>query len=197
MIQHTFLRKDLRRQRRAIGLLTMVLLSPTVHAAFCNPFEPKTLAAFETSLAEDYPDLRHLSPEQLSLDSDQPKILLDVREPEEFAISHLAGAIQVDPDASSAEVRRLIGTRTTARSENVPVVFYCSVGYRSSKLAERVRKDLKADGISTIANLRGGIFAWANRGLPVVNDKGPTRAVHPYDDCRAPLLNATRPRPGP
>lgn len=176
------------RQRQATWLLMLALLSPTVDAAFCNPFEPKTLAAFEASLAEDYPDLRQLSPEQL-LASDKSPLLLDVRKPEEFAISHLAGAIQVDPDASSAEVRRLIGTRMTAPSKNVPVVFYCSVGYRSSKLAERVRKDLKADGVSTIANLRGGIFAWANRGLPVVDGKGPTRAVHPYDDCRAPLLN--------
>lgn len=176
------------RQLQATWLLNLALLSPTVDAAFCNPFEPKTLAAFEASLAEDYPDLRQLSPEQL-LASDKPPLLLDVRKPEEFAISHLAGAIQVDPDASSAEVRRLIGTRMTAQSKNVPVVFYCSVGYRSSKLAERVRKDLKADGISTIANLRGGIFAWANQGLPVVDGKGPTRAVHPFDDCRAPLLN--------
>jgi hypothetical protein len=56
------------------------------------------------------------------------------------------------------------------------VVVYCSVGWRSAALADR----LLAAGLDDVHNLRGSIFDWANKGLPLVRDGEPAREVHPY-----------------
>jgi rhodanese-related sulfurtransferase len=104
-------------------------------------------------------------------DPAQPTLqLLDVREPAEFAVSHLPGAIRVNPSASAREV-------TPRLNSGRPVIVYCSVGYRSSRLAER----LIAAGVPRVSNLDGSIFAWANEGRPLVSDAGPVRRVHPYN----------------
>jgi rhodanese-related sulfurtransferase len=99
----------------------------------------------------------------------QPQ-LLDVREPAEYAVSHLAGAIQVSPDSSAAKVLARINPHR-------PVVVYCSVGYRSSQMAQRLQRA----GFTNVMNLEGSIFAWANEGHPFVADGHPATLVHPYD----------------
>jgi hypothetical protein len=61
--------------------------------------------------------------------------------------------------------------------KNSPIVVYCSVGYRSEKVAEK----LLAAGYPHAANLYGGIFEWVNRKQPLVNLEGhPTEYVHAY-----------------
>ena len=98
-----------------------------------------------------------------------PPLLLDVRTPAEFRVSHLAGAHFVDFDSlATAQFAGLDRTQ--------PVVVYCSVGYRSERLGER----LHALGFRRVRNLYGGLFEWVNEGHPVVNAAGATAAVHPY-----------------
>lgn len=98
-------------------------------------------------------------------------ILLDAREPQEYATSHLKGAQWVgyntfDP-AHVAEVPK-----------DAIVVIYCSVGYRSEKIGEQLKKL----GYQRVYNLYGGIFEWTNRDLPLVNEaEQPTEQVHAYD----------------
>jgi rhodanese-related sulfurtransferase len=103
--------------------------------------------------------------------------LLDVREPEEFAVSHLPGAINIRPDASGAEALAKIDPAK-------PMVLYCSVGYRSSQLAERLMKA----GAKNVSNLEGSIFAWANEGRPLEKDGQPAKVVHPYNRVFGRLL---------
>ena len=58
------------------------------------------------------------------------------------------------------------------------LVVYCSVGYRSEKIGEK----LKALGFSKVYNLYGGIFEWSNRGYPLVDQKEqPTTKVHAFN----------------
>ena len=71
------------------------------------------------------------------------------------------------------------------------VVFYCSVGVRSSALAESVKADLLAAGTKEVVNLEGGIFGWHNQSRPLVDKSGPTTFVHPYNAYWGRLL--TRP----
>ena len=55
---------------------------------------------------------------------------------------------------------------------------YCSVGYRSEKISEK----LIAAGFTDVSNLYGGIFEWVNIGRPVYkasNQK--TNRVHTYN----------------
>jgi rhodanese-related sulfurtransferase len=107
---------------------------------------------------------------RLSAESGDRPLLLDVREPEEFAVSHIPGARNVPPDANVEDVL-----------EGIPadrqILVYCSVGYRSSEFAEHIR----AAGHAAVANLEGSIFKWANEARPLVSETGVTRQVHGYD----------------
>ena len=105
-------------------------------------------------------------------------LLLDVREPEEFALSHLSGAIRVDPDATAESLKPRL-------KDAEAIVVYCSVGHRSSVLAQR----LIDAGWSDVKNLEGSIFQWANEGRAMVDAAGePTRRVHPYNERYGRLL---------
>ncbi len=107
----------------------------------------------------------------------QPQ-LLDAREPAEFEVSHLPGAIRVAPDATAKAILAMI-------EPGRPVVVYCSVGYRSSRLAAR----LMEGGRSEVFNLEGSIFAWANEGRPLVTrDAKSAKWVHPFDAIYGKLL---------
>lgn len=107
-------------------------------------------------------------------------LLLDARSSEEFAVSHLPGAVHVDPVAPELGA---IGF-----SPNRPIVVYCSVGYRSAAIAEQIERA----GVGPVRNLRGGIFAWANEGRPIVHDGAPTDTVHPYNALWGRLLEPER-----
>ena len=104
--------------------------------------------------------------------------LLDAREAEEFAVSHLAGAVWADPRSSGREA-----------SEKCPpgraVVVYCSAGYRSAILARR----LIGAGTPAVYNLEGSIFAWANEGRPLEANGVPVKTAHPYNRAGAILLS--------
>ncbi|GAA3997552.1 hypothetical protein GCM10022408_05340 [Hymenobacter fastidiosus] len=106
-----------------------------------------------------------------------PVILLDTRTPAEYKVSHLRGARFVDFDAyEQAAFRDLPHDR--------PVVVYCSVGYRSERVGER----LNALGFTNVRNLYGGLFEWVNEGRPVYNARGRTNNIHPYSALWGPWL---------
>jgi rhodanese-related sulfurtransferase len=140
------------------------------------------LARIESSIAEDSQIVQISSDAVLDLlDDNAGKVLLfDVREQDEFAVSHLPGAIRLAPDASVDQFYEIYGTRL----EGVMPIFYCSVGRRSNALAEAVaaqgRLNTKRQPI-TPTNLRGGIFRWHNEAKPLVNVQGTTDQVHPYN----------------
>ena len=169
---------------RALLLLALSVVTGASHAqwGWC-PFGPQTLAEVEARITRQFPDVPQWEPASLAA-REPPPVVLDVREPEEYEVSHLSGAIRIGPDASLSDVRRALGVAP----RGAPVLLYCSVGRRSSIMADRIRSGLLADGASEVANLRGGIFAWAIGGLPLVNANGPTRVVHAVDSCWAKLL---------
>jgi rhodanese-related sulfurtransferase len=98
-------------------------------------------------------------------------VFLDAREPREFAVSHIAGAIPVGYDHFSLE------NLPASLPKNTPIIVYCSVGYRSEKVTEKLQKA----GFKNVSNLYGGIFEWVNQDFPVVNQSGPTQNVHAFD----------------
>jgi rhodanese-related sulfurtransferase len=117
-------------------------------------------------------DVTHLSIEALSNWLRDPgreaPQLLDVRGEEEFAVSHLPGAIRID---YRAPLSRGPDTLDPQR----PIVVYCSAGYRSSVVARKLQRA----GFAKVLNLEGGIFAWANAGLPIECAGRSASAVHP------------------
>jgi adenylyltransferase/sulfurtransferase len=80
--------------------------------------------------------------------------LIDVREPWEWAISHIPGAVLIPMGD--------IPARTSEIDPNRPVVVHCAVGARSAKVVETL---LRA-GYTRVFNLAGGILEWANRQFP-------------------------------
>jgi rhodanese-related sulfurtransferase len=135
-----------------------------------------------SSIRSQYPAVPQLSTDSLAVwldDPDRPApVLLDVRTPDEYAVSHLAGAIRIDPDTEDY-------TALADLPPGTPIVAYCSVGYRSSALADRL---LRA-GFSNVNNLEGSIFTWANESRPVYRDSVEVRQVHPYNRLWGTLLD--------
>lgn len=132
-------------------------------------------------IQRDWPDVPQMSTAELArrLDADTLRpLLIDTRSREEFAVSHLPGAVWAD---GPVKIRALL--RGVPRER--PVVLYCSVGVRSSKAAA----DLLKDGRSDVSNLRGSIFQWANEGRTVERNGKPVSEVHPYNEKWGALLD--------
>ena len=102
-------------------------------------------------------------------DERRPLVLLDVRERDEYAVSHLRGARRVAPSATDMAALSI--------PRNATIIVYCSVGYRSAAMAQR----LESAGYDRVFNLLGGIFQWANEGRPVYSGDRRVNLVHPYD----------------
>lgn len=82
-------------------------------------------------------------------------LVLDVREPEEWAEGHISGAHhmplgELDP---------------AAISRDSTVIAVCRSGNRSSKAAA-----ILAEAGHEVVNMQGGMNAWTKAGLPVVTD---------------------------
>ncbi|NMF83211.1 rhodanese-like domain-containing protein [Nodosilinea sp. P-1105] len=119
-----------------------------------------------------FPTVETLSPQRLELwlqqDSARSPLLLDARTAEEFAVSHLPQARHA-PNLEAALALDL--------APQHPIVVYCSVGYRSARLAAQ----LQQQGFTQVQNLIGSLFLWANQGRPLQQNGQVTRAVHPYN----------------
>jgi rhodanese-related sulfurtransferase len=105
------------------------------------------------------------------LKADKSLNLLDARSKEEYEVSHIDGASFIDYDAFDKNMIQGL-------SEEDTIVVYCSVGYRSEKIGEK----LQELGYKNVLNLYGGIFEWKNKGHEVVDTKGTgTDSVHTYN----------------
>jgi rhodanese-related sulfurtransferase len=98
-------------------------------------------------------------------------LLLDIREKEEYDVSHIEGAAYMGYNDYDASLLKDVAKET-------PIVVYCSIGYRSEKVGEKIKKL----GFTKVYNLYGSIFEWINQGNPVVdNNNKPTDKVHTYN----------------
>ncbi|MGB4865463.1 MAG: rhodanese-like domain-containing protein [Hyphomicrobium sp.] len=168
---------------RAILAVIAVLAVGGLAGSFMLRLAPSatdfTMPVVEADVAQRFPMLARLSIDDLSakLASTKPPLLVDVRDDAEFRVSHIAGAEHIDPESTIAAVNARLAPLAAGRE----VVLYCSVGMRSSVIATEVQEDLVKAGAVGVYNLRGGIFAWHNASRPLVNDAGPTNAIHPYN----------------
>ncbi|MDE2907508.1 MAG: rhodanese-like domain-containing protein [Acidobacteriota bacterium] len=172
----------MRAQRRPAAWRAAAGLALLLAVAGCAP-DALDWSAVERMIAEEFPDVPGLTTRELAerLAADPAGVvLLDARAAGEFAVSHLPGAHHVGSDAAAA-------TRLAAAAPGAPLVRYCSVGYRSAALVERLR----GMGHMNAVNLEGSIFRWAAEGRPAYRGAVRVAQVHPYDDAWGALL----PRP--
>ena len=119
-------------------------------------------AMLKTLLAHTVPEI---SVPQAAKQQDD-YLFLDAREEAETDVSRIPGARPVGYDHFDL-----------SSVQDIPIIVYCSVGYRSEKVTEQLR----AAGFQTVYNLYGGIFEWKNQGHPLVTPAGePTNKVHAY-----------------
>jgi sulfur dioxygenase len=130
--------------------------------------QPNQTALDDDSLA--YPSLAQLNEvSQLAplalqqMQRDAPPLVIDVREPDEFAgpLGHLAGARSI-PLARLAARAAELDAELDANAGR-PIIVVCRSGVRSTTAAAI----LTSLGYEAVANLKGGMLAWSDLGLPV------------------------------
>lgn len=144
-------------------------------------------AAVKRLIRLQFPQVKSISPAELAtwIEQDTRPILLDVRTPEEYQVSHLPNALLASDDINQLQQelqKHLQNDNGTGKA----IVAYCSVGYRSAKLVDQLQKL----GYDHVFNLEGSIFAWANHGYPVYCDGQIVNQVHPYNDRWGQLLRS-------
>lgn len=87
--------------------------------------------------------------------ADGTLVLVDVREPHEFAAGHAPGARHVP-------LSRLPGELDALARAGTPVAFVCASGMRSAR-ATRMARGAGVDA----RNVKGGMLAWQRQDLPV------------------------------
>lgn len=149
------------------ALLLMVLPLNSI-ANRSDAAKKETVYQMYTEYQKDFPDVADISPQQaVSLQEQDAVVFIDIRKPDEMAVSTLPGAVTKDEFLRNRD-------RYTGKT----AVAYCTISYRSGVFA----KDMATAGID-IVNLRGGILAWTLEGGAVYDDQGrPTRRVHVYGD---------------
>lgn len=162
-------------------LIYCIGIPPTIFGAtmFETIFSPSAALGVTESLIEKTFSLPVLSTKELSalLENKERLVLFDVRTQEEYAMSRIDGAIHLDPGTSANSFLEDYG----GRIPGARLIFYCSVGQRSSEFLGRVHEACMQAGAKACSNLRGGIFRWYNEGRPVVNDEGETDDIHGYN----------------
>ena len=153
----------------------MLSMAPSIFAGV----EVRDIETIKEIIRRAYPAVPHVSTESLAEWMEQPGqslLLIDVRSPEEFAVSHLRNAVNA---RTPEQIAHAIRNRRGAGA-----ILYCSVGFRSSRLAHLLAKE----GMPGVANLEGSIFQWANEGRALFKNGGTTGHVHPYSKRWAGLL---------
>lgn len=138
----------------------------------------------DEKIEREFPAVRGVSTESLltryqSSASGLP-LIIDVREDDEFRVSHLREALNLE---SAEAIASFIEQQGLAR--DTEIIVYCSVGYRSAAVAA----DLQQRGFTEVLNLEHSLFEWANKGYPMLDANGDTNKVHPFNKAWSVLVD--------
>jgi rhodanese-related sulfurtransferase len=116
------------------------------------------LANLPSALAAPLP--ASLDVQQAATLHKQGVLLLDVREPDEYAAVHAVDAKLIPLGELSARLNEL------KQYKDKPIAVICRSGRRSARGVEILRNA----GFSQVANVEGGTSAWESAGLPVARN---------------------------
>lgn len=83
--------------------------------------------------------------------------MVDVREDKEYADGHILDAIHIPLGSLGQRLGELDDLRQKS------VIVSCRSGHRSASACAKLRKE----GFEKVYNLKGGVMAWQNAGLPL------------------------------
>jgi rhodanese-related sulfurtransferase len=134
----------------------------------------------DDKITNDFPNVEIISTDKLHKlylkESSSLPLIIDVRTENEFKVSHLANALNLE---TTKEISQLASDKETN------IVVYCSVGYRSAAIADELIKL----GYKNVRNLHHSIFEWASKDYPLSNKYGDTDKVHPFNKKWGKLLD--------
>jgi rhodanese-related sulfurtransferase len=138
----------------------------------------------DEKIEREFPAVQLVSTESLRARYDEPEgglpLIIDVREGDEFRVSHLRNALNLE---SPEAIEALLDERGLGK--DTEIIVYCSVGYRSASTAAV----LQERGFTRVRNLQHSLFEWANKGYPMTNASGRTDKVHPFNRAWSVLVD--------
>ena len=118
-------------------------------------------------VADAHARIRQVCATQLNASDDAARVLIDVREPGEYAEGHLPGAINLPRSVLEFKIEAhpalACSTSPALADRQRPIVLYCLSGGRSALAAD----SLQRLGFKDVQSLTGGIVAWRDAGLPL------------------------------
>jgi len=108
--------------------------------------------------AQSSASVNEVDVKQAQFMSTQGALLLDVREPSEYADGHAPNAVLISLGQLGSRLDEI------ASYKDKPVVVMCRSGRRSA----RATSMLQDAGFSQASNISGGIVAWGKAGLEVI-----------------------------
>ncbi len=96
---------------------------------------------------------------QQRIDAGEKLYLLDVREPHEFAVSKIEGAVLIPMRQIPGEIREI-----ETRADEAPLIVFCHHGVRSLNVVHWLREQ----GVENCVSMAGGIDAWSATVDPTV-----------------------------
>ena len=111
---------------------------------------------FQQLTADAKSRIREVSPAEAVKEQAGGAVLIDVRETEEFARAHAAGAMHLSRGVLELKIEDLVPDAST------PILCYCGGGSRSALSADSLRQM----GYTNVASVSGGFKLWMMQGLP-------------------------------
>lgn len=112
--------------------------------------------------------IKEISPAELERRVAAGAVLLDVREPDEFAEGHLAGATNIPRGVLEFKVEAHPALACVTAPElavrDQPIVVYCRSGGRAALAVQ----SLQGMGFNAVTSLADGFEGWCTSGRPVV-----------------------------
>lgn len=162
------------------GITQFVLLA-AVGVALWLAYLPWRWERTKDELRVRYPAVRRIDADGLKRwfgQTDGPKpVLIDVRPQAEYDFSHLHGALHMAVSDTPASLG-------FSEKTDESLIVYDAIGADAFAVAA----SLVQRGYARVQVLEGGIFEWANHGLPLAGPSGATGKVQPGNSKFAGLL---------
>jgi len=94
------------------------------------------------------------------LDGNEPFLLIDVREDNEWERDHLPRAIHLGRGVIERDIEQRVP------DINAPIILYCGGGFRSALAADNLGKM----GYTNLLSMNGGIPGWSEKAYPLTRD---------------------------
>ncbi|MEP6572180.1 MAG: rhodanese-like domain-containing protein [Gemmatimonadota bacterium] len=162
--------------RKKVKVRTVVSLLFLLASAVGLLWDGAPLAglAIDRAVGYKFGSVKRMSPDELVTwmrdPTRTPPLWLDIRTAAEYDVSHIDGAIRLDPKQPDLAPLQNV-------SRHSPVVLYSAAGIGATAMAQA----LGQANFDTLIVMRGGLFRWVNEGHSVVKDHAPVSQVHPFN----------------